>query len=95
MILEHAEFRAKPGAAAELEAAFEGFCHLLLEAPGCAEASLLRSVDEPDTYLLRVRWDRLEDHVEVFSSTAAAAELRAAFEPHCDGPPRVVHFDAG
>jgi heme-degrading monooxygenase HmoA len=95
MILEQAEFRVRPGAATELEAAFERSRHLLLDAHGCTQASLLRSVDEPDTYLLQVQWERLEDHVAVFSTTAAAAELRASFEPHCDGPPRVVHYDAG
>jgi heme-degrading monooxygenase HmoA len=94
VILEQAEFRVRPGGAAGLEAAFADSRHLLLRARGCHGAVLLRSVDHQDTYLLQVRWERLEDHIEVFSGSPEAARLIAAIAPHSDGPPRVVHYDA-
>ncbi|MFI5719575.1 antibiotic biosynthesis monooxygenase family protein [Nocardia sp. NPDC051750] len=94
MIIEHAEFRVKSGASDAFEAAFEQVRALLLEADGCLRADLLRSVDVIDTFLLRVEWERLEDHTEVFASTAASRRLAAAIAPHCDGPPRVMHFFA-
>ncbi|XVQ09651.1 antibiotic biosynthesis monooxygenase family protein [Spirillospora sp. CA-255316] len=94
MIVEHAEFSVRPDAAPDFEAAFARSRHLLLEAHGCRGADLLRSVDRPDTYLLRVHWDRLEDHTETFPATPQAGLFAEAIAPHCVEPPRVVHYEA-
>ncbi|MEV7738066.1 antibiotic biosynthesis monooxygenase family protein [Streptomyces sp. NPDC088921] len=94
MIHEHAELHVRPGAGARLEADFATARHLLLEAPGCRSAELLRSVDHPDTYLLRVGWERLEDHTEVFPETPQAKAFAEVVAPHCVARPRVVHYAA-
>ncbi|MCR3721984.1 MULTISPECIES: antibiotic biosynthesis monooxygenase family protein [Prauserella salsuginis group] len=92
VIVEHAEFRVLPGRGAELEAAFARISDLLLGAQGCHGAELLHSVDHEDTYLLRVWWENLEDHTEVFARTEAGMSLAAVLGPYCDGPPHVVHY---
>ena len=94
MIVEHAEFRVLPGAGAEFERAVAGVEGELLSAPGCQSVELLRSVDQPDTYLLRVWWEQLEDHTEVFSSSRKAELFAQAIAPHCAAPPRVIHYEA-
>ncbi len=92
MIYEHAELRIHPGAGLRLEADFAAARHLLLEARGCLSAELLASVDHPDTYLLRVGWDRLEDHTKIFPGTPQAQALAEALAMHCIAKPRVVHY---
>ncbi|WP_069758127.1 antibiotic biosynthesis monooxygenase [Streptomyces sp. LUP47B] len=94
MIYEHAELLVRPGAGGRLEADFATARHLLLETSGCRSAELLRSVDQPDTYLLRVGWERLEDHTEVFPGTPQAKAFAEAVAPHCVARPRVVHYAA-
>ncbi|MGY1812235.1 antibiotic biosynthesis monooxygenase family protein [Blastococcus sp. SYSU D00820] len=94
MIVEIAEFRVRTGAGPQFEQAFADVRQRLLDAQGCRDAQLWPSVDLADTYLLQVRWDRLEDHIEVFAGTETAAELVATLGPHCDEPPRVVHYEA-
>lgn len=93
MIIEHAEFRLRPGTAAQFVQAFADVRHLITSAAGCKGVRLLPSVDHADTYLLQVLWERLEDHTELFPRTDAAAQVGASLAPHCDEPPRVVHYD--
>ncbi|MCX5435613.1 MULTISPECIES: antibiotic biosynthesis monooxygenase [unclassified Streptomyces] len=94
MIYEHAELHVHPRGGVRLETDFAAVRHLLLEAPGCRSAELLRSVDHPDTYLLRVGWERLEDHTDVFPGTPQAKAFAEAVAPHCVARPRVVHYAA-
>jgi heme-degrading monooxygenase HmoA len=92
VIYEHAELHVHPGAGVRLAADFAAARQLLLEAPGCRSAELLHSVDQPNTYLLLVGWDRLEDHTEVFPETPQAKAIAEALAPHCVAVPRVVHY---
>jgi heme-degrading monooxygenase HmoA len=94
VIIEHAEFQVTPGACAPFEEAYEQVRTLLLSADGCRSVALLPGVDVADTYLLRVEWDRLADHTEVFAASPEAEKLRNALAPHCAAPPRVVHYAA-
>lgn len=94
MIIEHAEFQVTRGAGAAFEEAFEQVRSLVLDAEGCRSVALLPSVDVADTYLLRVGWDRLADHIEVFAASPEAERLQKALVPHCSAPPRVVHYAA-
>lgn len=94
MIIEHAEFQVTRGAGAAFEEAYEQIRPLVLNAQGCRFVALLPSVDVADTYLLRVGWDRLADHIEVFAASPEAERLREVIAPHCATPPRVVHYTA-
>src|SRR2546423_3010855 len=51
---------------ADFEAAYVRAEPILTGASGCRGAELFRDVERPGEYLLRVSWDRLEDHLEVF-----------------------------
>lgn len=66
MIYENIELRVDPDAADQFIADFTATRELLLEAAVCQEAGLLRNVHNPDTYLLRLGWDRIEDYTETF-----------------------------
>lgn len=91
-IYEHAEFAVESGMGSRLESEFGRVRDLLLRAKGCRSVELARSVDVADTYLLRVGWDSLADHTEVFPGTAEAEELIVLLQSLTMGPPRVVHW---
>ncbi|GGG26639.1 hypothetical protein GCM10007304_45520 [Rhodococcoides trifolii] len=93
MIAEHVDLTLRPGAGDELAEAFTEIRDLLLSAQGCLDASLSRSVDHDDTYLLRAVWDRLEDHTDVFATSDAGARVRELIQPLCADVPRVVHYE--
>jgi quinol monooxygenase YgiN len=93
VISEHVEIHVEPGAGGALEAAFDEIRALLLAAPGCSEATLSRSVDRTEIYLLRALWNRLEDHTEVFATSAAGTRVRELIQPLCLAAPRVTHYE--
>lgn len=92
MVYEHAYFAIDPDRIAEFEVAVRTGRDILLTAPGCREATVSRSVDHPGTYLLRVGWDSLEDHLETFPTTPQARMLTETVGPFIVGQPTVIHL---
>ena len=93
MIYEHAHLVIDSAKVTEFESAAPDARKALLDAPGCREVSIFRSVDQPGTYLLRVGWDRIEDHLEVFPTTPQARTLGEAIAGFFAEAPLVIHFD--
>lgn len=93
-VVEHAHLMITPGREAEFEAAYLDAEPLLTGSPGCQEAGLFRDSEEPASYLLRVRWERLADHTEVFPASADGQKFVSIVGPFFASAPRVRHFDA-
>ncbi|WP_375479748.1 antibiotic biosynthesis monooxygenase family protein [uncultured Jatrophihabitans sp.] len=94
MIYEHAHLVIDPARAHDFESAAPTARKALQDAPGCREVSIFRSADKPGTYLLRVGWDRIEDHLEVFPTTPQAATLADAIAGYFTETPLVIHFES-
>jgi quinol monooxygenase YgiN len=94
VIHEHAHLYIGDADIEAFEAALPGAREQLLAAPGCHEVSVHRSVDQPGVYLLRVGWERIEDHIDVFPSTPQAERLAKAIGGYFAGKPLVIHFDS-
>jgi quinol monooxygenase YgiN len=93
VIYEHAYLTIDPARAEEFEEALRVGRGHLLASPGCREVSVSRSVDRPGVYLLRVGWNRIEDHLDVFPATPHAARLADTIGAFFQRDPTVVHFD--
>jgi 2-hydroxychromene-2-carboxylate isomerase len=84
----------KPERRAQFEAAFARARSILAAATGCLSSELRRSVENPNRYLLLVRWRSLEDHTRGFRGSAAYAEWKRLLH-HFDDPfPTVEHYEA-
>ena len=94
MVVEHAYITVVTGQEADFEAAFATAEPVLAGAAGCRETALFRDVERPGGYLLRVTWDRLEDHLEVFPTSPAGKDFAARIAHFFDGAPDVRHFAA-
>jgi hypothetical protein len=55
--------------------------------------SFHRSLDRPGTYLLRVGWDRIEDHIATFPGTPQAILLAKTIGGYFTEEPMVIHFE--
>jgi len=53
-----------------------------------------RGIENPDSFLLLVEWDRLEDHMVGFRESHAFTEWRAILGPYFAGAPAVEHYTA-
>lgn len=69
MIFEHAQLTLPADGEPEFLKSYPGVRDNLRAAPGCRSVDLHKSVDRPDVYLLRVGWDNLSDHTEIFPET--------------------------
>ncbi len=92
MILEAAMLHVLPGREAEFEAAFREASPLIASIDGYRGHELQRCVEAPSTYLLLVRWRRLEDHTEGFRGSPQYERWRALLHHFYDPFPLVQHF---
>ena len=93
MIREIATLKIDPAKASEFEAAVREATPLFREAEGCGGMALDRVIEEPGTYLLRVRWKTVADHMETFRNSDAFAIWRDLAGPFFVEPPVVVHVE--
>jgi heme-degrading monooxygenase HmoA len=93
MILEHAILKVRSGQTAEFEAAFGRAKTIIAGMAGFQSLTLSRCIERPETYLLLVEWDRLEDHIEGFRGSADYQQWRTLLHHFYDPFPSVEHFE--
>lgn len=81
MIFEINEVEIARGEAEAFERAFAAAAPLLLQVRGCRSAALLRCIEQPGTYQVRVGWERIEDHVDHYPKTDQAQAVRSLLLP--------------
>jgi heme-degrading monooxygenase HmoA len=77
MILEMAVLQVRPGRATEFEAAFREAEPIIAGSPGHVSHELHRCVEDPDRFLLLVRWRTLEDHTRGFRGSPGYQRWKA------------------
>lgn len=92
MITEHALLPVIVGREDEFEEAFAQARLIISAMPGCRSVSLSRSVESPSTYLLLVKWDRLEDHTVGFRESMEYQQWKTLLHHFYDPFPVVEHF---
>lgn len=93
MIVERAIIAIRPGAAKEFEAAFALARPHIEGAKGFRRLEMRRGTEKPDTYLLLVWWDTLDDHMKGFRESPAFVEWRKHLGPLFAAPPAVEHYE--
>lgn len=91
MITEMAEISIKAGTDQQFEAAVASAARLFQRAPGCRSMRLERGIEQPDTYLLVVEWEKLEDHEVHFRQSADFQEWRRLVGEFFSVAPKVIH----
>lgn len=94
MIVENAYLQIIAGQESEFERAFAKALPILAAAQGCASVQLFRDAERHAAYLLRVAWERLEDHTEAFPASHAGRQFAQHVAGFLDGEPVVRHFDS-
>lgn len=92
MVLEVAPLRIRAGQEPAFEAAFAVAQGIIASMPGYRSHELQRCVERPGEYLLLVRWDSLEAHVQGFRGSPRYAEWRALLHHFYDPFPTVSHY---
>jgi heme-degrading monooxygenase HmoA len=93
MILEVAVLDVRAGETAAFEAAFAEAASIISAMAGFRGLELQRCVEQPDRYVLLVRWERLEDHTEGFRGSPEYGRWRALLHHFYDPFPTVEHYE--
>ena len=94
MILERAIFAIKPGTKTPDFAAAYALARPHIEgAKGFRKVEMRQGVENPESYLLLVWWDTVDDHMKGFRESPAFAEWRKHLGPFFAGPPGVEHYE--
>jgi len=83
----------RPGQTSEFEAAFGEAKSIIASMPGFVALELQRCVEVENRYVLLVRWERLEDHVEGFRGSPEFERWRALLHHFYDPFPTVQHYE--
>ena len=93
MILELAILDVRPAETTEFEVAFKEAKAIISAMPGFDHLQLQRCLEDPNRYVLLVRWDRLEDHTEGFRNSPDYQRWRALLHHFYDPHPTVEHYE--
>lgn len=94
MIVERALFNLKPGTAEDFKAAFPQARPHIAGSKGFQKCEMRQGIENPDSFLLIVWWDTLEDHTVGFRESDAFTQWRAILGPFFAAPPAVEHYAA-
>lgn len=92
MILEVALLDVKSGQTFEFEAAFREASSLIRSMPGYIEHELQHCVENPQRYVLLVKWATLENHTVGFRQSPEYQEWKRLLHRFYDPFPIVEHF---
>ena len=93
MTLEMVILHVKPGRASEFQAAFRVAEPILSAAAGHIAHELHRCLEDPDRFLLLVRWQTLEDHTRGFRGSPSYERWRELLHHFYDPFPEVLHYE--
>ncbi|MBY3794445.1 antibiotic biosynthesis monooxygenase [Rhodococcus fascians] len=92
MIVEHALLHVIPHRTDEFETAFADAKSIIASMPGFVNLTLSQGIEQPNTYLLLVEWERLEDHTDGFRGSDEYRQWKALLHHFYDPFPVVEHF---
>jgi len=90
MITEFAEIEVKPGEEKKFRDGVESCKPLFARAPGCHGLELHHVIEHPQVFVLMIKWDAVEDHINMTKSEDFQT-WRAAVGGCFAGKPRVFH----
>ena len=93
MILEIASIEVIPGKEADYLAAFDQAKDILTTKKGYISHELQRGIEEPNRFLVMIKWQTLEDHTVGFRESPDFLKWRALIGPFFNSPPDVKHYE--
>jgi heme-degrading monooxygenase HmoA len=93
MILEAAILNIKPGLESEFESAFKQASNIISSIPGYLEHELHKCIENPNKYLLLVKWENLEAHTIGFRTSPEYQKWKKLLHHFYEPFPTVEHFE--
>jgi heme-degrading monooxygenase HmoA len=93
MILEVACLFVKEGLEQQFESDFELAGQYISSISGYIEHTLQRCLEQPNKYILLVKWEKLEDHIVGFRTSQVYLKWRDLLHHYYEPFPVVEHYE--
>lgn len=90
--VEYIRYRIDPADQAAFEDAYRAAAPSLAAAPECLDYELSRCQEEPDRYILRIRWTSVEGHLQGFRNGPRFPPFFAAIKPYVGAIEEMRHY---
>lgn len=93
VIVEYIRYSVEPEQAEHFEQAYEEAAGPLLASPNCLGYDVTRCTEEPTSYIVRIRWDSAEGHLEGFRKGAEFPRFFSLVKPFFNAIQEMRHYD--
>ncbi|WP_099908553.1 group II truncated hemoglobin [Streptomyces sp. TLI_171] len=93
MTVEYIRYRIDEARATAFEEAYARAAESLAGAEQCVDYELARCTEEPDHYVLRIRWTSTEDHLQGFRKGEHFAAFFAEIKPYVADIEEMRHYE--
>ncbi len=93
MIVEYIRYRIEPGQAAAFEEAYREASVPLAESAHCIDYELAHCVEEPERWILRIRWDSLDGHLHGFRGSDEFRRFVVHIRPYVPMIEEMQHYE--
>ncbi len=92
MILEVAILKIRPGRSLQFESAFAEAQNIIMAMPGYVSHELQRCIESENQYILLVRWQQLDDHLQGFRQSSHYENWQQLLHHFYEPFPTVEHY---
>jgi quinol monooxygenase YgiN len=93
MIVETALFKLHPGKGETLIERASAGANIFRQAEGCLGMEVRRSAEDPDTYMMFVKWSTLENHIVDFKNSEGVKQWRAVISDLLASPTQISNWE--
>lgn len=93
MTVEYIRYTIDEGRQEAFVAAYAAAMGPLLASPFCQGAELARCVEAPESYVLRIEWTSVRDHMEGFRQSAEFRAFLAEVRPYIGDIAEMRHYE--
>ncbi|MET8140967.1 antibiotic biosynthesis monooxygenase family protein [Sphaerisporangium sp. NPDC005288] len=90
--VEYIRYRIPSDGRKDFEDAYRRAAESLAAAPECIDYELAHCQEEPDRYILRIRWTSVEDHLEGFGRGEHFPAFLSAIRPYVKAIEEMQHY---
>ena len=92
MVVEIAILEAKPGEADNMRKGLEAARKIISQANGYIDSTFQQGIEDPNRFVLYIKWQTVEDHTNGFRQGPLFPEWRSHWAQYMGGTPNVQHY---
>lgn len=94
MVIEFIRYRVDAGRAEEFERAYAEAARSLAASSHCEAYEVSRSVEDPQSYIVRIEWDSVDGHEQGFRHSPEFRDFFSAVKPFFDDIQEMRHYES-